>query len=60
MREGDTVYYSKWDEIAEHLGVVTSVTKVGVVVKLIDTLEPEYVTAQEFELRPYGETDYCD
>jgi hypothetical protein len=60
FKEGDMVYYSAWDELDEHLGVVSSVTENQVVVKLTDTLDPTYVTAQEFEVRHYGETDYCD
>jgi len=60
MVVGDTVDYSKWDEIGSRLGVIDSITEDGIVVKLIEGLEPEFVTAQEYEITVHTEGDYCD
>ena len=59
-KEGVTVYYNKWDAspLYAELGVVTSVTENGIVVKLL--VDSTYVTAQEFELEPSEGGANCD
>ena len=61
---GETVYYTAWNEAAGSglLGVISSVTPDGVVVKLVTEtdLESDYVTVQDFELSYPEGNAYCD